>query len=125
MERRHFLKLAGGAVIGAAALASTANAAPLSPVLPQPGLALRRGEGLEPAVVTQDDVDHLKPEQIHWRHRWHRRWHGAGVIGTGVTGAGIGLGGGTTGGIAIGAVTIGRAVCFGNTVRYRATILFA
>jgi hypothetical protein len=75
MERRHFLKLACSAVIGATALALTANAAPLSFVLPQPGLALRRGEGVEPAVVTQDDVDHLKPEQVHWRHRWHRRWH--------------------------------------------------
>jgi hypothetical protein len=78
MERRHFLKLACSAVIGATALALTANAAPLSFVLPQPGLALRRGEGVEPAVVTQDDVDHLKPEQVHWRHRWHwrrRHWH--------------------------------------------------
>ena len=37
MERRHFLKLAVGAVIGAKALAATAHAAPLSPVLTQPG----------------------------------------------------------------------------------------
>jgi hypothetical protein len=80
MERRQFLLLAFGAVAGSAALAATANAAPLSPGLPHPVTA-PRGEGVEPAVVSQDEVDHVKPEQVRWHHRghwhrhWHRRWH--------------------------------------------------
>jgi hypothetical protein len=75
MERRQFLLLAFGAAAGTAALAATANAAPLSPALPHQGLAPPRTEGVEPAVVSQDDVDHVKPEQVRWHHRWHRRWH--------------------------------------------------
>jgi hypothetical protein len=77
MERRNFLKLAFGAAAGATALAVSAQAAPLSPILPQPGPMPSRG-GVEaaPAVVTQADVDHLKPEEVHWGHRWHRHhWH--------------------------------------------------
>ena len=97
MERRHFLKLALGYVAGAAALAASAKAAPLPPISAEPGLVPPRGEGAEPAVTTQDDVDHLKPEEVRgghgrghhwgwrrrrhygWRRRhwgWHRRrWH--------------------------------------------------
>lgn len=77
MERRHFLLLAFGAVAGTAALAATANAGPLPPVVPHQGLAPSRTENVEPAVVSQDDVDHLKPEQVRWHHRghWHRHWH--------------------------------------------------
>jgi hypothetical protein len=79
MERRYFLKLASIAAAGAAALAVSAQAAPLSPVSPQQGLVLSR-DGVEtvPAVVTQTDVDNLKPEQVRWGHHWHRRhwgWH--------------------------------------------------
>src|ERR1700739_2279776 len=76
MERRHFLMLAFGAVAGAATLAATAKAAPLSPALPQQGLAARRGTSVEPAVVTQNEVDHLKPEQVRWHHgHGHGHWH--------------------------------------------------
>ena len=78
MERRHFLKLAFGFAAGATAIAASANAAPLPPVSTVPGLVPPRDEAAEPAVVTQDDVDRLKPEQVHWgwhRHHWHRRWH--------------------------------------------------
>ena len=76
MERRQFLLLAFGAVAGSAALAATANAAPLSPMLPGQ-MVTPRSEVVEPAVVSQDEVDHLKPEQVRWHHRghWHRRWH--------------------------------------------------
>jgi hypothetical protein len=82
MERRHFLKLAFGVVAGAGALAASAKAAPLPPVSAQ-GLLPPRGEAAEPAVVSQDDVDRLKPEEVRWghhghRHRhwgWHRRHH--------------------------------------------------
>jgi hypothetical protein len=88
MQRRDFLKLAfgvAGVAAGATALAASANAAPLSPISPVQGLMPSHGENLESAVVTQADVDHLKPEEVRWgRHRhwdrrhwgWHRRhWH--------------------------------------------------
>jgi len=79
MERRHFLKLAVGLAAGATAIAASANAAPLLPVSTAPGLAPTRREEAEPAVVTQGEVDHLKPEEVRWHHRWHhhvhRRWH--------------------------------------------------
>jgi hypothetical protein len=79
MERRHFLKLAVGLAAGAGALAASAQAAPLPPVSAPPNLALPQHEGVEPAVVTQGDVDHLTPEQVRWGHgHWHRRhwgWH--------------------------------------------------
>jgi hypothetical protein len=78
MERRHFLKLAFGVAAGATALAAGAHAAPLPPIAAEQGLVPRRGEGAQPAVVAQDAVDRLKPEEVHWRHHWHRRhwgWH--------------------------------------------------
>ena len=79
MERRHFLKLTFGFIAGASALAAGAvgtEAAPLPPVTPEgQGLVPRRGEA-EPAIATQDDVDHLAPEQVRWRRRWgYRRRH--------------------------------------------------
>ncbi|HEX3756487.1 MAG TPA: hypothetical protein VHV26_15560, partial [Rhizomicrobium sp.] len=64
MEHRYIPKLAIGAIVGAAALASVANAAPLSPVSAQPGLAPQASQAVQPAVVTQNEVDHLKPEQV-------------------------------------------------------------
>jgi len=81
MERREFLKLGLGVVAGATALAVSANAAPLPPIEATQGLAPPRGNGAEPALVTKSEVDHLKPEEVHWRHPWHRRhwrwrrWH--------------------------------------------------
>jgi hypothetical protein len=78
MERRHFLKLALGCVAGATALAASARAAPLPPIPAELGLVPPRGEAAVSADITQDEVDRLKPEQVHWRHRWHRRhwgWH--------------------------------------------------
>lgn len=84
MERRRFLKFAVGFAAGAAALTAGAQAAPLSP------LQLGRDEGLppskqdiHPAVTSDAEVEHLKPEQVHWGHhhghghRWgwhHRHW---------------------------------------------------
>jgi hypothetical protein len=83
MERRDFLKLTLGFVAGGAVLAASARAAaPLPPISSAPVPA---GASAEPAVVSQDDVDHIKPEQVrwhhhghgHWHHRghWHRHWH--------------------------------------------------
>lgn len=82
MERRDFLKLTVGFVTGAAALASRAQAAPLPPIAAAQA-RIPSGEGAEPAVVSQQEVDRLKPEEVHWghhrhwhRHRWHRRHWG-------------------------------------------------
>jgi hypothetical protein len=75
MERRDFLKLTFGIVAGAGALAATAQAAPLPPISAESGLVSPHREGAQPAVVSQDDVDHLKPEQVRWHRHWHHRWH--------------------------------------------------
>jgi hypothetical protein len=76
MERRDFLKIAMGFVAGGAALAATAQAAPLPPVSGELKAAPAPA-GVEPAVVSQDDVDRIKPEEVRWHHHghWHRRWH--------------------------------------------------
>jgi len=70
MERRHFLKLTIGFVAGAAALAASADAAPLPPIS-----AAQAPLGAESAVISQAEVDHLKPEEVRWGHHWHRHWH--------------------------------------------------
>jgi hypothetical protein len=75
MERRHFLKLTFGFAAGAAALAASAQAAPLPPISTAQGLGPPRGEAGEPAVVTQEDVNRLKPEEVRWGHHGHRHWH--------------------------------------------------
>lgn len=75
MERRHFLKLTFGLAAGATALVSAANAAPMPPMSVPPGLVAAHRDTAQPAVVSQDDVDHLKPEQVRWGHHWHRHWH--------------------------------------------------
>ncbi|MGZ5874536.1 MAG: twin-arginine translocation (Tat) [Bradyrhizobium sp.] len=85
MERRDFLKLTIGFLAGATALAASAQAAPLPPIATERTLVPSHGEGAEPAVVSQDDVDRLKPEEVRWGHHghghghhwgWrHRHWH--------------------------------------------------
>jgi hypothetical protein len=75
MERREFLKFSLGAVAGAAALAASANAAPLPPIQATQGLAPPRGDSAEPALATKNEVDRLQPEQVRWGHHWHRHWH--------------------------------------------------
>ena len=84
MERRHFLKLAFGFAAGAAALAASAQAAPLTPHPLTGGGELPAHPDAHPAVTSGDEVDRLQPEEVrwgwHWGHRrrrgWHRRrWH--------------------------------------------------
>lgn len=88
MERRNFLKLTIGFVAGGAVLAASAQAAPLPPAMGELK-AVPAAAGAEPAVVSQNDVDQIKPEEVRWhrgrgwhhgrgwhrgwRHRWHRR----------------------------------------------------
>lgn len=76
MERRHFLKLAVGVAAGAAALAASAQAAPLMPH-PLEDQRLPPGkDDIRPAVTTGDEVDRLKPEEVRWHRHWHRRHWG-------------------------------------------------
>ena len=74
MERRHFLKLSVGFIAGGVALAASARAAMLPPIAAPPSV----GNGAEPAVVGQQEVDRLKPEQVRWGHHGHGHWHGRG-----------------------------------------------
>jgi hypothetical protein len=84
MERRHFLKLAFGLAAGAAALAASAQAAPLMPQ-PLTDGGLPNNADAHSAVTSGDEVDRLQPEEVRWgRHRgwghrrhwgWHRRRH--------------------------------------------------
>src|ERR1700722_11014556 len=78
MIRRHFLNLVFGVAAGIAAFAATANAAPLPPISAAQSLVLPRAAGAEPAVVGQDEVNRLQPEQVRWKHHHHlpdRHWH--------------------------------------------------
>jgi len=85
MKLGDLLKFSAGLVAGTILLAASAQAAPVPPIsghaLTVPALV-----NVEPAVVSQGEVDRLKPVQVrwhhghhhhHWRHhRWHRRhWH--------------------------------------------------
>jgi hypothetical protein len=75
MERRHFLKLAFGFSAGAAALAATAQAAPLAPhPLTDDGRLPRGSEEPRPAIATEEDVNALKPEEVRWGHGRHWGW---------------------------------------------------
>ena len=87
MERRYFLKFAVGFATGAAALAVSAQAAPLAPApIAKDERLPTVNENAIPAVTTEDEVNRLKPEQVRWGHHWHhrhwgwrhrhwRRWH--------------------------------------------------
>lgn len=79
MERRHFLKLAFGFAAGAAALAASAQAAPLTPHPLTAGGQLPNNADAHPAVTSGDEVERLQPEEVrwgrHWGHRRHWGWH--------------------------------------------------
>ena len=88
MERRDFLKLTFGFVAGAAALVASAQAelirtlppmlwtqlAALPPIAAEQGLVPSHRDGAEPAVVSQDEVDRLKPEEVRWGHHGHHHY---------------------------------------------------
>jgi hypothetical protein len=76
MERRHFLKIAFGFAAGAAALAASAQAAPLAPHSLIEDGPLPPANPARPAVTTAEEVGHVKPEEVRWgRHRRWRRRH--------------------------------------------------
>jgi hypothetical protein len=84
MERREFLKFAAGIAAGMAALAATAQAAPLMPQPLNEDAKLPQNPDAQPAVTSGDEVDRLQPEEVRWgrgrgwgRHRgWGRRHWG-------------------------------------------------
>ena len=81
MERRHFLKLALGFVAGGAALAASAQAAPLMPAPLADDAKLPGNPDAQPAVTTGEEVDSLSPEEVRWgrgRGWGHRRGWGWG-----------------------------------------------
>ena len=86
MERRHFLKLALGFVAGGAALAASAQAAPLMPASLVDDGKLPANPDAQPAVTSGDEVDRLTPEEV----RWGRGREGGAVVAAGVAGAGAG-----------------------------------
>jgi hypothetical protein len=78
MERRDFLKIALGVVAGAAAVAATAQAAPLAPQPLGTDGRFSAHQDAHPAVTNESEVDRLQPQQVRWGHHWHHRhwgWH--------------------------------------------------
>lgn len=85
MERRQFIKFTVGVAAGAAALAVSAQAAPLTPrPLAKDERLPPANQAARPAVTTEDEADRLKPEEVRWgwhhrhwgwRHRHWHRWH--------------------------------------------------
>ena len=74
MERRHFLKLALGFVAGGAALAASAQAAPLMPAPLADDGKFPANPDAQPAVTSGDEVDRLTPEEVRWGRGRHRGW---------------------------------------------------
>jgi hypothetical protein len=73
MERRDFLKLAVGFAAGAAALAVSAQAAPLAP--PSPNTVQLANENAHPAVTSSEEASRLTPQEVRWGHGHHGGWH--------------------------------------------------
>jgi hypothetical protein len=81
MKLGDLLKFSAGLVAGTILLAATAQAAPVPPISAQT-VTVPATANVEQAVVSQNEVDQMKPMQVHWRHHhWHHhhwrhhRWH--------------------------------------------------
>jgi len=81
MKLGDLLNFSAGLVAGTILLAASAQAAPVPPISGHaatvPAIA-----SVEPAVVSQNEVDQMKPVQVRWHHHhWHHhhwrhhRWH--------------------------------------------------
>lgn len=76
MERREFLKVAVGFAAGAAALAASAQAAPLMPDASN-AKDLPPDLKAQPAIAGQHDLDNAHVDEVRWGRRrgWgRRRW---------------------------------------------------
>src|ERR1700744_6707082 len=70
------LKLTFGLVASPAMFGTAAQAAPISPM--NAASAPIHATAAQPALVSQDEVNQIKPEQVRWHHHggWHHRhWH--------------------------------------------------
>ena len=74
MERREFLKIALGAAAGAAALAASAQAAPLMPQPFDENARIPNTQKPHPAVTSEDEASRLAPEEVRWSHGRHWGW---------------------------------------------------
>ena len=75
MKLGDLLNFSAGLVAGAIVLAASAQAAPVAPLSGQ-AANVPAAVKVEPAVVSQNEVDRVKPVQVHWHHHWHHRhWH--------------------------------------------------
>ncbi|WP_298255367.1 twin-arginine translocation (Tat) [Bradyrhizobium sp.] len=74
MKLADSLNFSAGLVAGAIVLAASAQAAPGPPLSGHTATA--PAANVELAVVSQNEVDHMKPVQVHYRHRhWRHRHH--------------------------------------------------
>jgi hypothetical protein len=81
MKLGNFLKFSAGLVAGAILLGASAQAAPVPPVSVH--VTAPAPVNVQPAVVSQNEVDQVKPMQVRWHHHhgWHHRhwghrhWH--------------------------------------------------
>jgi hypothetical protein len=82
MKLGNFLKFSVGLVAGAILFGASAQAAPVPPVSVQ--VTAPAPVNVQPAVVSQNEVDQAKPMQVRWhghhhgwhhRHWGHRHWH--------------------------------------------------
>ena len=71
MERRDFLKVALGVVAGAAAVAATAQAAPLTPQPLGTDGGLPANQDAHPAVTNEREAEQLKPQEVRWGYHGH------------------------------------------------------
>jgi hypothetical protein len=82
MKLGDLLKFSAGLVAGTILLAVSAQAAPVPPISGH-ALTVPAAINVEPAVVSQSEVDQMKPVQVRWHHHghWHHhhwrhhRWH--------------------------------------------------
>jgi hypothetical protein len=72
MKLGDLLNFSAGLVAGAIVLAASAQAAPVAPISGQTASAPAAAK-VEPAVVSQNEVDRIKPVQVGWHH--HHHWH--------------------------------------------------
>ena len=78
MKLGDLVKFSVGLVAGTMLLAATAQAAPLPPAQ---AVAVPAAATVQPAVVSQNEVDQMKPMQVRWHHHhhhhhhWHHHWH--------------------------------------------------
>ena len=74
MKPGDLLNFGAGLVAGAIGLAASAQAAPVPPLSGQTAAV---PANVEQAVASQNEVDRMKPVQVHWHHHhWHHHhWH--------------------------------------------------